>query len=234
MLNDDAMVENDEFQGLLSRAKLHKALQLERVTSRWVREEDCPAIIEIMNESVHDCRRSQTTVPLHVDDMRHHLGLFRRRRWPALVLDVDGEVVAFMSARSLRWGDAASRKAAEIAILVKRSWHGTGAAFLACDHLFARARLSGFEAATCWIVNGNTSSIALAKAYGLELWGRLPRAIGHTGTTSDLLIYGTSLLDEKWLTKVIEMRERHQRRFAMLKARATRTTEPDRPLAPQS
>ncbi|RKP46890.1 GNAT family N-acetyltransferase [Trinickia fusca] len=222
-MTDTSVVEKAGAErGLISKALLDRMLRLEHAKARKARAEDWPAILDIINETVHDSRRSLTASPVTEASAGGTIERFQRHRWPLLVLEVEGEIVAYSSARSLRWGDAATRQMAEVAIYLKQEWYGTGAALLAGLHLYAEARSKGFELATSWIAGGNTASIAVAKAFGLTLWGILPNAICHGGTRSDLHIYGASLFDSSWLEHLAIMKAKSDERIARLKARAAR------------
>ncbi|KVU44441.1 hypothetical protein WK66_17300 [Burkholderia ubonensis] len=209
-------------QGLISKALIERMLRLEHARMRKAEVGDWPAILGIINETVHDSRRSLTAHTMTEASASGTIERFRRHRWPLLVLEIEGEIIAYSSARSLRWGDATTRQMAEIAIYLKHEWYGTGAALLAGLHLYAAARTQGFELATAWIAEGNTASIAAANAFGLKPWGVLPNAICHRGTRSDLHIYGASLFDSSWLEHLAMMKAKSDGRIARLKARIAR------------
>ncbi|WP_155639201.1 GNAT family N-acetyltransferase [Burkholderia territorii] len=206
-------------RGLLSLATLLRAVRLERATIRTATASDWPHIIQITNETMHDSSRSLNSFTLPDRMANESMERFRRLRWPMIVVDVDGEVIAYGSARGLRWGDDTTRQTAEVAIYLKREWYGTGAAALIALHLYSKVRMEGFELATCWIVEGNTSSIALAKGFGMTLWGTLPNAVRHGSTVSALHIYGASLHDSRWLEKLADLKARNESRIARLKSR---------------
>ncbi|WP_196788174.1 GNAT family N-acetyltransferase [Burkholderia cepacia] len=180
---------------------------------------DWPAILGIINETVDDSRRSLTAHTITEASASGTIERFRHHRWPLLVLEVEEEIVAYASARSLRWGDASTRQMAEVAIYLKQEWYGTGAALLAGLHLYTEARTQGFELATAWIAEGNVASIAAANAFGLKRWGVLPKAICHRGSRSDLHIYGASLFDSSWLEHLAIMKTKSNERITRIKAR---------------
>jgi L-amino acid N-acyltransferase YncA len=148
---------------------------------------DAPFLATIYNEGIEDRVATFETRPRSVDDVR---GWFDSRH-PIVVVEQDGEIVAFASTSTYRPRECYAG-IAEVSVYVARKFRRQGAGRVALDELIKQAKAKGFWKLVSRIFPENRASRALIASLGF-------REVG---------IYEKhGQLDGKWLDVVIV--ERH-------------------------
>lgn len=127
---------------------------------------DAPAIARIYNQGIEDRIATFETDPRTVPDIER---LLRERlgRYPAIVVERNGQVVAWASAGSYR-SRACYDPIAEHSVYVDRSQRGRGAGRIALEALCAEAERLGFLKLVSRIFPENVASLALHRTVGFR------------------------------------------------------------------
>jgi L-amino acid N-acyltransferase YncA len=148
---------------------------------------DAPFLAAIYNEGIEDRVATFETRPRSVDDVR---GWFDGRH-PIVVVEQDGEIVAFASTSTYRPRECYAG-IAEVSVYVGRRYRRQGAGRVALEELIRQAKAQGFWKLVSRVFPENRASRALIASLGF-------REVG---------IYEKhGQLDGKWLDVVIV--ERH-------------------------
>jgi L-amino acid N-acyltransferase YncA len=148
---------------------------------------DAPFLVAIYNEGIEDRVATFETRPRSVDDVR---GWFDGRH-PIVVVEQDGEIVAFASTSTYRPRECYAG-IAEVSVYVGRKFRRQGAGRVALEELIKQAKGMGFWKLVSRVFPENRASRALIASLGF-------REVG---------IYEKhGQLDGKWLDVVIV--ERH-------------------------
>jgi phosphinothricin acetyltransferase len=144
-------------------------------TARRARPDDAPAIAHIYNQGIEDRVANFQTVPRTNADIEHMLA-DREGRYPSVVVERDGNVVAWASAgtyHSTPW----YQPIAEHSVYVDRGHRGTGVGRIALQALRDEAEQLGFLKLVSRIFPENVASRALHRKVGF-------RDVGITGATA--------------------------------------------------
>jgi phosphinothricin acetyltransferase len=142
--------------------------------ARLARREDAAAIARIYNQGIEDRVATFQTVARSVADVEQLLAE-REGRYPTVVVERGGEVVAWASAgmyHSPPW----YQPIAEHSVYVDRAQRGTGAGRLALEALIAEAERRGFLKLISRIFPDNMASLALHRKVGFPRGRHLPPA----------------------------------------------------------
>jgi L-amino acid N-acyltransferase YncA len=146
------------------------------VAVRLARLADAEAIRSIYNLEVTESTVTFDLVPRTLADQRawlaEHDGVH-----PAIVAEVDGEVVAFGSLAPYR-SRPAYATTVEDSVYVRRDSRGTGCGRAILGELVRLSTVHGFHAMMARIVGGHEASIGLHTACGFELVG-IEREVGR-------------------------------------------------------
>jgi len=150
------------------------------VTVRPARLDDAEAIRGIYNLEVTESTVTFDLVPRTLADQQawlaDHEGVH-----PAVVAEVDGEVVAFGSLAPYRRRPAYATTV-EDSVYVRRDRRATGCGRAVVSELVRLGTVHGFHAVMARIVGGHEASIGLHRACGFELVGverEVGRKFGH-------------------------------------------------------
>ena len=126
--------------------------------------EDAEAIARIYNEGIADRLATFETEPRTTDDIARGLRE-RTPRWPTVVVERDGRVIAWASASEYRTRPCYSG-VAEFSVYVGRAARGSGAGRAALEGLFQACEQRGFWKLVSRVFPENTASRALCRATG--------------------------------------------------------------------
>ena len=139
------------------------------VVIRAAERRDADGIRTVYNHYVNESTTLFDMVPRTLDEqvqwIDEHSGVH-----PALVAELDGQIVGFGSLSSFRPRPAYSTTV-EDSVYVRRDQQGKGVGKALLDELVALATSHGFHAMMARIVGGHDASIALHRALGFETVG---------------------------------------------------------------
>ncbi len=146
------------------------------VAVRLARADDAEAIRSIYNLEVLESTVTFDLVPRTLaeqqDWLAEHAGVH-----PAVVAEVDGDVVAFGSLGPYR-SRPAYATTVEDSVYVRRDRRGAGHGRLVLAELVRLGTVHGFHAVMARVVGGHEASIGLHRACGFELVG-IEREVGR-------------------------------------------------------
>src|SRR3954470_12656429 len=144
---------------------------------------DAAAIADIYNEGIEDGIATFETRPRTADDVRQWFG----RRFPIVVVEKDGQVIAFASTSEYRPRDCYTG-VAEFSVYVARSERGRGAGRLAMQSLMNEARAARFWKLVSRVFPENAASRALLGTLGFREVGIYKRHAQSRGVWRDVVI----------------------------------------------
>jgi L-amino acid N-acyltransferase YncA len=136
------------------------------LTTRQARAEDAAAIARIYNQGIEERIATFETDPRSEADIRAVLAE-RGDRYPTIVAERDGRVVAWASA-SLYRSRPCYAGIAEYSVYTAREARGTGAGRAVLEALFAACEERGLWKLVSRIFPENVSSLALARKTGFQ------------------------------------------------------------------
>jgi phosphinothricin acetyltransferase len=145
---------------------------------------DAPAICSIYNEGIEDRIATFETRPRTPDDVR---AWFAEPRFPVVVVEEDGRVIAFASTSLYRPRDCYAG-IAEYSVYVARDARGRGAGRAAMQALFEAAAAAGFWKLVSRIFVENTASRALMRSLGFREVGIYEKHAQLDGVWRDVVI----------------------------------------------
>jgi L-amino acid N-acyltransferase YncA len=155
-------------------------------TVRLARLEDAPAITTIYNQGIEERNATFETEPRTVDQVITQL-TEKGERYPTVVVERDGQVVAWASAGLYR-SRPCYAGIAEHSVYVERRARGTGAGRMALVHLCRLYTELGFWKLVSRIFPENTASLALHERVGFQVVGVYRRHGKVDGVWRDCVI----------------------------------------------
>jgi len=137
-----------------------------RAVARAARREDADAIARIYNQGIEDRVATFETEPRTAADIERLLD-DRLDHYPAIVVEREGEVVAWASAGSYRARQCYD-PIAEHSVYVDRDQRGTGVGRIALEALCDEAERLGFLKLVSRIFPENAASLALHRKVGFR------------------------------------------------------------------
>ena len=156
------------------------------VITRLAGPDDAAAIARIYNQGIEDRVATFETEPRSPEDIRAQLAS-KGDRYPTVVVERDGVVVAWASAGAYR-GRPAYAGVAEHSVYVDRSARGHGAGRAALDALFRCYEARGFWKLVSRIFPENVASLALHERAGFRTVGVYARHGKLEGQWRDCVI----------------------------------------------
>jgi phosphinothricin acetyltransferase len=154
--------------------------------ARAARPEDAAAIARIYNQGIEDRIATFETEPRTTEETERLLDE-RLGRYPAIVVEHDGQVVAWASAGSYR-ARSCYDPIAEHSVYVDREHRGTGVGRVALEALCADAERLGFLKLVSRIFPENVASLALHRRVGFREVGVYQRHGKLDGEWRDCVI----------------------------------------------
>jgi L-amino acid N-acyltransferase YncA len=152
--------------------------------------DDASRIAETYNQGIHDRVATFETEPRTVDTIRDWFNA----PYPIVVVEAEGEVVAWANASSYR-PRACYAGNAEFSVYVDRSWRGQGAGRIAMIALIHAARAAGFEKLISRVFVENLASRGMLRKVGFREVGIYERHAKLDGVWRDVVIVELSLQD---------------------------------------
>ena len=156
------------------------------LTLRLATAADAPAIAAIYNEGIADRIATFETEPRTVEQIAAQLA-DKGERYPTIVVERDGRVVAWAGAGAYR-SRPAYAGVAEHSVYVARSARGTGAGRVALEGLCQTYAGRGFWKIVSRIFPENTASLALHRRCGFREVGTYHRRGKLEGEWRDCVI----------------------------------------------
>jgi L-amino acid N-acyltransferase YncA len=150
---------------------------------------DAPFLAAIYNEGIEDRVATFETRPRSEEDVR---GWFNDRH-PIVVVEQDGEVVAFASTSVYRPRDCYAG-IAEVSVYVARNFRRRGAGRVALDELIKQAKAKGFWKLVSRVFPENRASRALIQSLGFREVGIYEKHGKLDGVWRDVVIVERHLL----------------------------------------
>ena len=148
--------------------------------------EDAPAIARIYNEGIADRLATFETEPRTADGIARGLR-DRAERWPTVVVERDGDVIAWASASEYR-SRACYSGVAEFSVYVARDARGTGAGRAAMEALVAECEERGIWKLLSRVFPENEPSRKLLAKVGFREVGTYRRHAKLDGAWRDTVI----------------------------------------------
>jgi phosphinothricin acetyltransferase len=155
-------------------------------TARVATADDAEAIAAIYNQGIEDGIATFETDPRTAGDVAAQLR-DKGDRYPTVVVECEGRIVAWAGASSYR-ARAAYAGIADHSVYVDRAWRGRGAGRAALDALFPEYERRGFWKLSSRIFADNVASIALHERSGFRVVGIYRRHGRLHGVWKDCVI----------------------------------------------
>lgn len=162
------------------------------LTARPAIMEDVPRITEIYNQGITDRVATFETQPRKEDMVRGWID----SRYPVVVVERDGEVIAWAGTSSYRPRDCYAG-IAEFSVYVDRAVRGKGAGRAAMQALIDAARNAGLEKLVSRVFVENTASRRLLRSIGFREVGVYERHAKLDGVWRDVVIVELLLQDHE-------------------------------------
>jgi len=154
--------------------------------------DDLPDIVAIYNSTVPTRLATADTVEVTVESKIDWFYQHRPDRWPLLVHEIDGRVVAWVSFQSF-YGRPAYDHTAEISIYLSPETRGKGLGRELLTEALSLASQLAIKTVIGFVFAHNTPSLRLLGSLGFEEWGRLPDIAEMDGRHYSLSILGKRL-----------------------------------------
>lgn len=162
-------------------------------------EADLPAIVEIYNSTIPGRLATADTTPVTIESRRPWFHAHNPRTRPLWVAEIPTPgtpvIAAWLSLNTFLNGRPAYNRTAEVSIYVAEKHRRSGIGAWLLTEAIARAPACGITTLIANIFGHNAPSLNLAKKYGFETWGWLPRVAVIDGIDRDLAILGKRLED---------------------------------------
>jgi phosphinothricin acetyltransferase len=152
-------------------------------------EGDLPAIIHIYNEAIATRMATAQLEPVTLESRKDWLKDHSPAEYPFWVLQMDGQVAAWLTFKSFL-PRCAYRGTAELSVYVHEQFRRRGLARRLLEEAIARAPALGLTALVGLIFAHNEPSIRLFGKLGFARWGLLPRVARMGEVERDLTIMG--------------------------------------------
>lgn len=152
-------------------------------------EADLSVIVKIYNASIPDRKATADTEPVSVESRRDWFKDHHPTTHPLLVMELKGEVVAWLSFRPF-YGRPAYKTTAEISLYVAPEYHRQGIGQQLLQQAIERSQAIGFNTLVAFIFAHNAASLKLFEKFNFREWGYLPRIAELDGIERDLIILG--------------------------------------------
>lgn len=158
---------------------------------------DAPSIFKILNETALTGQNSPFVKPLSVKELASMLAHWVQNNDPIYVIERQGQVVGWLSITPFSWwGRQACSITGEVAVYISQSHISKGLGYRLSQAAILIAKQHGYKNIVTWILEKNSASKALSKAFGGDLWGVFPKIACFGNVQSDVHLLGMSLEDK--------------------------------------
>jgi len=158
-------------------------------TRRLATRSDLAQIVEIYNATVPSRQVTADTEPVAVESRVKWFEDHDPDSRPLWVVEVDGQVAAWLSFSSF-YGRPAYDKTAELSVYVHASFRNHGLGSYLLTQAIAHAPSIGLNTLLGFIFGHNEPSLRLFEKFGFARWGELPKVANLDGVERDLVILG--------------------------------------------
>lgn len=151
--------------------------------------DDLPAIVAIYNASIPSRLATADLEPVSVESRRDWFSRHSPDRYPLMVHEECGSVVAWVGFKSF-YDRPAYRHTAEISIYIAPEYQGGGLGRRLLDEALETARAVGLKTILAYVFSHNRASIALLERAGFDTWGTLPDVTEMEGREYSVTILG--------------------------------------------
>lgn len=166
---------------------------MENLKIRAAIESDLPAIVDIYNAAIPTRLATADLEPIAIDDRRawfaEHSPDFR----PIWVLEIAGEIAAWIALNSFYGGRAAYNSTAEVSIYIAPSYQRRGYGSLLVKHVISECDRLKITTLLAFCFDHNFSSIRLFERFGFIQRGHLPDVAILDGEKRGLSILAFSI-----------------------------------------
>lgn len=155
-------------------------------------EADLPAIVAIYNASIPSRQATADLEPVSVESKREWFRKHSPARFPLLVHEADGQVIAWVGFKSF-YDRPAYKYTAEISMYIAPDHQGRGLGTKLLNEALDTAAQAGLKSILAYVFAHNRPSIALLLRAGFETWGTLPDVTEMDGQEYSVAILGKRL-----------------------------------------
>ncbi len=159
------------------------------LSHRLAHADDLPRIVAIYNSTIASREVTADLEPISVDSRRDWFLAHRPDHRPLWVVEIDGEVAAWLSYSSF-YGRPAYDGTAEISLYVDPHHRRAGLGRYLLREAMRHAPRIGVQTLLGFIFGHNAPSLALFERHGFARWAQLPRVAKLDGVERDLIIVG--------------------------------------------
>lgn len=156
---------------------------------RLAMESDLPEIVSIYNTTVPTRQSTADTVEITVESRLEWFRQHRPDKYPLMVHQQDGHVVAWVSFQAF-YGRAAYDRTAEISIYILPELRGQGLGRTLMAEALGITKELDIKTVVGFVFSHNAPSIRLFHSFGFAEWGRLPDVAEMDGKEYSLTIQG--------------------------------------------
>jgi L-amino acid N-acyltransferase YncA len=154
--------------------------------------DDLPKIVAIYNATIPSHQVTADLEPVSVESRVSWFQDHQPHTRPLWVVEVDRQVVAWLSFSSF-YGRPAYDRTAEVSLYVDESVRRAGVGTYLLQEAIAFAPQLNLDRLLAFIFGHNEPSLALFEKFGFERWGTLPGVAKLGSIERDLCILGLSL-----------------------------------------
>lgn len=158
-------------------------------TRRLATRDDLAQIVDIYNATIPSRQVTADTEPVTVESRIKWFEDHPPASRPLWLVEVDGQVAAWLSFSSF-YGRPAYSKTAELSVYVHASFRSRGLGSYLLTQAIAHAPSIGLNTLLGFIFGHNAPSLRLFEKFGFARWGELPRVANLDGIERDLVIVG--------------------------------------------
>ncbi len=160
---------------------------------RKVEFDDLATINEIYNQAV---KHKYQTADTEIVSLEARKGWFinhNTEKYPIFVLEVDKEIIGWMSLSAYRTGRKALETTAEVSYYVHNNYQNQGVGTFLLKSAIEISPEYNFTNLIAILLESNTRSIKLLEKFNFSRWGTLPKIALINGNNYDHLYYGLRL-----------------------------------------